>query len=73
MQSCHVILASIRKVLEADGILPPNLYLQADNCWKENKNRYVFALLALLVHNSVFETIELGFLLVGHTHDDIDQ
>ena len=37
--------------------LPPILNVQLDNCWRENKNKYVFALLSLLVEWSVFEKV----------------
>ena len=37
-----------------------------------NKNRYLFACLSLLVAKGVFKTVQLGFLMVGHTHEDID-
>ena len=49
-----------------------NLLLQLDNCAKENKNWYLFSYLSLLVARGVFKTIQLGFLMVGHTHEDID-
>lgn len=52
--------------------LPPVLYLQLDNCVKENKNQYILWLLALLVELKIFEKIRLNFLPVGHTHEDID-
>ena len=52
--------------------LPENLLLQLDNCAGENKNRYLFAYLSMLVARGVFKTIQLGFLMVGHTHEDID-
>ena len=52
--------------------LPKNLLLQLDNCARENKNQYLFAYLSLLVARGVFKTIQLGFLMVGHTHEDID-
>ena len=52
--------------------LPRTLLLQLDNCGSENKNRYVFAYLSLLVARGVFDTVQLGFLMVGHTHEDID-
>ena len=52
--------------------LPENLLLQLDNCAAENKNRYLFAYLSLLVAKGVFKTVQLGFLMVGHTHEDID-
>ena len=55
------------------GTLPPVLRIQADNCGKENKNQYMFAFCATLVELEYFAKMYLSFLLVGHTHDDIDQ
>ena len=49
-----------------------NILLQLDNCAGENKNHYLFAYLSLLVAKGVFKTVHLGFLMVGHTHEDID-
>ena len=43
--------------------LPENLLLQLDNCAGENKNRYLFAYLSLLVVRGVFKTIQLGFFM----------
>ena len=54
-------------------MFPKMLYLELDDCGRENKNRYVLAFLALLVEEKVFEEIEIGFLMKGHTHEDIDQ
>ncbi|XP_030848478.1 uncharacterized protein LOC115927151 [Strongylocentrotus purpuratus] len=53
--------------------LPPTLYLQLDNTARENKNRHVFAFLSLLVELNIFKKIKVGFLMVGHTHEDVDQ
>ena len=55
------------------GGLPPILYLQLDNTSRENKNNLLFTYLHLLVVHKVFRKIKLGFLIVGHTHDQIDQ
>ena len=55
------------------GILPSTLRIQADNCGSENKNQYMFGMCAALVGLGYFAEIHLGFLLVGHTHEDIDQ
>jgi hypothetical protein len=55
------------------GTLPEVLYLQLDNTCRENKNRYVFAFLSLLVQLKVFRKIKVNFLVVGHTHEDVDQ
>ena len=52
--------------------LPKNLYLQLDNSSKDNKNQYLMAFLSLLTTRGVFKEIQVGFLLVGHTHEDID-
>ncbi|KAL6068537.1 ATP binding [Balamuthia mandrillaris] len=56
-------------------IAHPNqtLYLQADNCYKENKNKYLLAFLCWLVHLKMFSKIKLCFLPPGHTHEDVDQ
>lgn len=63
----------INEIEEAEERLPPHLFLQLDNCWRENKNRYLMAYLEYLFRLSVFQSIEVGFLPIGHTHSDIDQ
>jgi hypothetical protein len=55
------------------GDLPPILCIQADSCGRENKNKYLFGLCTTLVGLGYFEEVRIGFLLVGHTHSDIDQ
>jgi hypothetical protein len=52
--------------------LPPVLNLQLDNATRNNKNHYVFSFCSLLVHRGVFWEVYINFLLVGHTHEDID-
>jgi len=52
--------------------LPRNLLLQMDDCVKDNKNRHLLGFLSLLTVRDVFEEVKLGFLVVGHTHEDID-
>ena len=51
---------------------PKKLYLQLDNSTKDNKNKYLMAFLSLLTTRGVFKEIQVGFLLVGYTHKDID-
>ncbi|XP_030853406.1 uncharacterized protein LOC105447505 isoform X3 [Strongylocentrotus purpuratus] len=53
--------------------LPDTLYLQMDNCGRENKNQCLLGLCALLVELDVFKKVKLCFLMKGHTHEDIDQ
>jgi hypothetical protein len=52
--------------------LPPTLHVQLDNCAKDNKCRYVFCFLSLLVTKGIFKQVFVSFLMVGHTHYDID-
>lgn len=52
---------------------PAELFLQADNCYKETKNRWVLAFCSWLVTRGVFQKVTLSFLLQGHTHEDVDQ
>ena len=58
--------------MEGRKPLPRKLYLQLDNSAKDNKNKYLMAFLFLLTARGVFEEIQAGFLLVDHTHEDID-
>ena len=43
-----------------------------DNATGDNKNRYVFCFRSLLVANKIFREVYVNFMIVGHTHDDID-
>ena len=52
--------------------VPEHMILQFDNC-SENKNKFVFAYISLLVQQGHFALIEVFFLIVGHTHASIDQ
>jgi len=69
----HLLMKTLVRVLETTGRIPPILYLQMDNCWRENKNQYMMTFLSLLIKLKVFVKIKLNFDLVGHTHEDIDQ
>ena len=57
-----------------DWSYPPSkeLYLQLDNSTKDNKKKYLMVFLSLLTARGVFKEIQVEFLLVGHTHEDID-
>jgi hypothetical protein len=43
-----------------------------DNCLKDNKNWHLLAFLSLLIVRDVLEEMKLGFLVGGHTHENID-
>ena len=51
---------------------PPVLYIQLDNTTSENKNPTVFDYLSMLVNQGLFRKVKVNFLLVGHTHDHIE-
>ena len=48
------------------------LNMQLDNAYSDNKNQYVFSFFSLHVHKGVFCIVYVNFLLVGHTHEDMD-
>ena len=51
------ILLVILQLFSGRYGLPPVLNPQLDNCWHENKNKYVFTLLSHLVEWAVFDKI----------------
>jgi hypothetical protein len=56
-------------------VLPRSLLvlnLQLDNACLDNKNKYTFCFFSLLVRYGVFWEVYVNFMLVIHTHDDID-
>jgi len=53
--------------------IPPILFIQADNCTRENKNTFFFSYCESLVAWGVFREVHVSFLPKGHTHEDIDQ
>jgi hypothetical protein len=52
--------------------LPKRLYFQLDNSVKDSKNRFVMAFYSLLTARGIFKEVTMGFLVVGHTYEDID-
>jgi flavorubredoxin len=60
------------KQVVSPNLVPRNLLLQMDNYMKDNKIQHLLAFLSLLTINEVFEKAQLRFLVVGHTHEDID-
>jgi hypothetical protein len=47
--------------------------LHMDNCVKDNKNFHLLEFISLLITKEVFEEVQLGLLVVGHTHGNIDK
>ena len=62
-----------KALTDAHGFLLPTLRIRYDSCWSVNNNKYIFGLCTMLVGLQIFEEVEMGFLLVGPTHEDIDQ
>ncbi|KAL3697033.1 hypothetical protein R1sor_011109 [Riccia sorocarpa] len=52
--------------------LPPTFYIQLDNSGKDNKNWVMMAFFSEFVIRGVFKTVFMSFLIVGHTHEDVD-
>ena len=52
----NCLLATLCQVSD-DGVLPPTLYIQLDNCWRENKNRYFIGFMAFLVAAHIFKEV----------------
>ena len=59
-------------LLAYPGSLPRKLHLQLDNA-NDNKSHVVIGYCAILVYFGYFETVSIHFLIVGHTHIDLDQ
>ncbi|CAG2249918.1 unnamed protein product [Mytilus edulis] len=73
----NLIMNTVLKELHESSVLmgsflPEILYMQADNCFRENKNRFMLAFCELLVRKNIFKEVHLSFLPVDHTHEEID-
>lgn len=53
--------------------LPRKVFLQADNCSRENNNGCFISYFDCVIQLGAFDESEVGFLPVVHTHSDIDQ
>jgi hypothetical protein len=72
-QVITLVMHVIANVRRRKDRLAPTLQIQANNITLENKNIYMFALCTALVGLGYFQEVQLCFLIVGHTHKDIDQ
>ena len=55
-----------------DQRMPTVMHIQLDNC-STNKSKTLMAYASYLVMTGVFKRIEISFMMVGHTHENIDQ
>lgn len=72
--NANVILTSLDKLLSLDQLqLKSILRIQMDNCSGQNKNRYtIWYLVNLLMNSPQLQSIEIGFMLTGHTRCAVD-
>jgi hypothetical protein len=80
--TCNLTLEAIARTLfkesetrktDPTASWPRKLFVQLDNTSRDNKNHYVFAYFSYLVQKGIFRQVDINFLPVGHTHEDIDQ
>ncbi len=65
--TCTVLLMILQKEAKS-GTLPPTMYLQLDNCYKENKNQVFFAFMhGISGAKNVFVEVCGGLLLFSVT------
>jgi hypothetical protein len=74
---CEVLCQTVERVYQISRTsgrrFPQHLVVQSDNTVAQAKNECAFLLLAFFVAKYKFLTANIFFLLVGHTHEDIDQ
>ena len=60
----EVLLHRMLNLIENCHLLPKKLFLQMDNCVRENKNQHVMAFLSLLVQEKVFDEVRNYYSLL---------
>jgi hypothetical protein len=68
----EVVHRTLLKLAKTRKVWPKFFRLQLDNTTSDCKNHTVMAYMAWLEATGVFEVTTIAFLLVGHTHEDID-
>lgn len=71
---CTQLYHQIRtiKTSQTDAAKADRLIVQVDNASGENKNKYLMCLMSMFVYFGWYRCTELHFLMVGHTHNQID-
>jgi hypothetical protein len=67
-----LLFSYLRKCRMA-GKLSDKLILNTDNCFRDNKNKYTFAFLIMLIHYGWFSSVEFHLLMPGHSHYCVDR
>ncbi len=68
---CLVALKVLENFINAKLLLK-KLFFRMDNRVRDNKNCHLLAFLFFIITRKVFEEVQLGVLVVGHTHENID-
>lgn len=61
----EVLLRRMLEIIKNGYSLPTKLYIQMDNCVRENKNQHVLAFLSLLVQEKIFEEVRLKCVIIA--------
>ena len=61
-----------KELEQRNQLMPRIVHFQFDNCG-ENKNKEMFCFASTLLELFFFEEIHMNFLIVGHTHCNLDQ
>ena len=63
----EILMRSLSEVQQKYSKLPLGLWTQADNCFRESKNQYVFSLNLMLVCIGCFKWAVMAFLRTAHS------
>lgn len=67
-------VSRVQRICRQSGrSFPRHLVIQSDNTVAQAKNADTLLMLGVLVSQGFFGSATLNFLMVGHTHEDIDQ
>ena len=56
----------ILQILVRMDWIPDTFYIQLDNCWRENKNKFVIVFLAVLVKADIFKKVLVDSFKLTH-------
>lgn len=70
---CTAILYEVKRHLQESNNRPDTLFIQVDNCCPQNKNKIFLTFCSWLVSIKWFRSVQVSYLLTGHTHTDVDQ
>jgi hypothetical protein len=74
LQIFRMAMADLTLKLKGRGFkLPRTGWFQLDYCPSENKNTVINSYMSMLVDLGYLDTIQVNYLVVGHTHCPIDQ